>query len=205
MKKIAFLAIGIVAVFGFAGLTSHAQAAGPAASSQAGSLPASQVMGATNTQVLSQSLTVLGTVLDELNAKIDANQSPADIAGTNENLAAIHGELAALNGTIASLADQSKALAQANAPAQSPVIAQISAVTAAPAPETSALAPAPAANNEVASAALVGGLENFVWPAIIVLAIVLGILFFRKMKTPAPVVEYDAAETFASLPTITDY
>lgn len=208
MRKLTFLAIGALMLFGVAAHAGIARAADP--------LPVTKVMGAENAQVLQQSLNVLGATLNQLDQQLDANQLPADPSDTKENLVAIHGELIALRSTIASLEDGARALAENNTESPAPVVTQApqsQILSVVPLTETETksatelLPEATDQNNKVASATLVGKLKNYIWPSLIVLVVIVGIFFLRlrKRKVLAPEKDHDDADMFSSLPTITDY
>ncbi|GEM_PF-6894842 len=208
MKKITLLVIGLLMAFGFAAHASQAHAET--------SIPASQAMGEENVKILQQSLTILGTVLNEVDTKIDTNSLLADPATVSATLSALKGGLLALHSTIASLDSQTRKLAEDNA-----LVSPAPAIAAAPqARPSNEVLKAPAAaspaltetkNNAVASAGLTGNLAGFLWPTIIVLAVVAGIFFLKKRKPEkaenlvAERKEQEDPDSFSYLPHITDY
>ncbi|MDP2598900.1 MAG: hypothetical protein Q8P49_03665, partial [Candidatus Liptonbacteria bacterium] len=187
MKKLTFLAIGALMLFGFASHTNQAHAAD--------SLAATEVVGTENARVLQQSLNILGATLDQLDKQLDANRPPANPVAAKEDLTAIHGELVSIRSTIASLDVQARALARNSATAPSPVITQApqpqisDAAPVAEAETQSVASPIPATterNDAMASATLALNSKKLLWPAILILAVAAGIFFLRRKRAEEP-------------------
>jgi len=202
MKKLMFFAMVAIMVIAAGAGAAHAQAAE--------SLPASQVMGQETASALQKTLTILGTVLNELNARIDSKTLPINQADISNALAGLNGSLLSIHSTVASLDFKAQALASNNIPNESP-----SAVASQPSVENPGAIVANTENDSVASASLAGSLNKFLWPTIIVLIAIAGIFLMRKRggekqkqasrNDTDERVRPEEPETFSYLPTITDY